>query len=358
MFFLFWVCFLAWFLWQICQNNLCHHHNPSTTPKPQGHHFCCHGIILQYSEIILRGALSVSAIVISSWEAISKSIYVCVRIHFLVVHDGFNKLQAHQPWCKMDPTTSWMGKKQGGPCWILFPTFSMYIPSPFPNLLSGGYCCLQEAVCHSLPRCGPHYHDTAWDGGETNSIPSTWSCAIGVLLRHWTSWYRYTPILPLSTLHRVWPTCPCWRIVGSAFHALRPALRSDIHTLSHRKKSMMFGWCFCLLSMRPHGKFLVLEGGHERYLLGREICLLMGMPIFRMKMDIVSDQAPWLVTIWNLSVWIYSCQVSKFIHVPKGIARFGREWNESSCHIGCTLCSFECHGAREDAPAFQLVVSA
>lgn len=119
---------------------------------------------------------------------------------------------------------------------------SIYVPSPFPNLLSGGYCCVQEAVCESLPKCGNGCHDTSWDAGETNSIPSTLSFAIGILLRPLTCWYRFIPILPLWTLHKVWPTCPCWQMVGSAFHALRPALRSDIHTLSHKKKSMIFGW--------------------------------------------------------------------------------------------------------------------
>lgn len=41
--------------------------------------------------------------------------------------------------------------------------------------------------------------------------------------------------------------------------------------------------------LRPHGKFLVVTPTTQRYLVGRELMLLMGMPIHRLVLDCCSE---------------------------------------------------------------------
>lgn len=60
----------------------------------------------------------------------------------------------------------------------------------------------------------------------------------------------------------------------------------------------------------------MLQDGYERFLLGREVCLLMGMVVHSLHMDIVSDSAPWLSIIINLTVLsgIYVINFLNLVH--------------------------------------------
>lgn len=102
--FLFWGQLFGMLFMTHFKNSLCHH-NPTTTPKPQGHHFCCHRIILQYSTITWHGELPVWRIPRSNWEAI------CVNVHFLQlcmmastncrpVNPDAKWIQQHREWAE------------------------------------------------------------------------------------------------------------------------------------------------------------------------------------------------------------------------------------------------------------------
>ena len=45
---------------------------------------------------------------------------------------------------------------------------------------------------------------------------------------------------------------------------------------------------------RPNGKYLVLTDKTQRYLVGREVLLMMGLPIHRLQISSLPESAPWL----------------------------------------------------------------
>ena len=106
--------------------------------------------------------------------------------------------------------------------------------------------------------------------------------------------------------------------------------------------------------LRPKGKFLVLQEGYQRYLLGREVCLLMGMPIHCLNMDTVPDAAPWTSILQSFQVYVTSPFWILHIHEnlctlwTRGFAWYGWKWDGCALHHGCNLCGHQCHRAAID----------
>ena len=83
----------------------------------------------------------------------------------------------------------------------------------------------------------------------------------------------------------------------SCLPVLTPLVQND------KTMSILDVMCTCLKTLRPKGKFLVLQEGYQRYLLGREVCLR--MPIHCLDMDIVPDAAPWTSILQSFQVYRY-----------------------------------------------------
>ncbi len=226
----------------------------------------------------------------------------------------------------MDPTTSWMGRSKTGPCWtcwILFPTFSIH-KAPSPIFCQVDVAATRKQFATRFPDAARLVSTRREMEVRQMQFPALLEVVqLAFLLRHWICWYRFIPTSPLSTLHKVWPTCRCWQMLESAFHALRPVLRSDIHTLSRGKKSMMFGWCVCSkpnkaswkipsvarrISTLPSGPRNLLAYGYAHTQDGHGSCIGSG-PLATSLFNEMST--------WNLSIWIYSCNVVHSSMYPK-----------------------------------------